>query len=384
VYPRLPFRAFLHHLLARANPVRAAGPGALSPGLVSGPGRERGRLRETTPSSSAPTLPPPGRRPRWLAVAGVVLVVLLPLGWLLSGAGKQDQTPDPTKQSPHVTKAELPQEVTVDLGKGVKLELVRIDPGEFLMGEPDGESEASADEKPPHKVRITKPFYLGKYEFTQEQYRRVAPPDSVPSYFSAEGGGQDKVQGLDTSRFPAECVSWNDATAVCERLNRDHLSGLPEALRKVGYRFKLPTEAQWEYACRAGTTTPFHFGKGLNGRQANCDGNSPYGTQEKGKYWARTVAVGSYPANAWGLYDMHGNVWEWCEDSYDAERYKARAGKTLVVDPKYPEKGPEDRRVLRGGSWHATAVFCRAARRRRGEPARRGDLVGIRVSLRLD
>jgi formylglycine-generating enzyme required for sulfatase activity/serine/threonine protein kinase len=383
---------------------------------------EPGPLQETTPSSSAPTQVPPRRRSPWLVVAGVMLLIaLLPLGWLLSGAGKQEQTPDPTKRSPQVAKAgldgkpgkvkppegkknfglpevkneprpmppppkkkpepvkppvkreppaaELPKEVTVDLGKGIKLELVRIEPGEFLMGA-SGNEVGKQDEYPQHKVRVTKSFYLGKYEVTQEQYKRVAPPGSVPSYYSAEGGGKGRVERMDTNRFPAEMVSWNDATAVCERLNRDHLSGLPEALRKAGYRFRLPTEVQWEYACRAGTTTPFHFGKELNGTQANCDGNLPYGTQKFGKFLDRTVAVGSYPPNSWGLYDMHGNVREWCEDSNDPDRYISKLA--------------ADRRALRGGSFNLNAWACRAAHRDRSGRETRHSFNGFRVSLRRD
>jgi formylglycine-generating enzyme required for sulfatase activity/predicted Ser/Thr protein kinase len=339
---------------------------------------DRAPLPETYPTSSARTLlPPPGRRSRWLVAAGVLLVMaLLPLVWLLSGGGQPEQTRPPA--------GELPKEVTVDLGKEVKLGLVRIDPGEFQMGAPDGEAEAQNDEKPQHTVRITRPFYLGKYEVTQAQYQRLAPQRSQPCWFSAEGGGKDKVQRMDTNRFPAECVSWNEATTVCERLNQDYLSGLPEALRKAGYRFKLPTEAQWEYACRAGTTTPFHFGKELNGTQANCNGDFPYGTQEKGKNWERTTPVGSYPKNAWGLYDMHGNVWEWCEDSQEAGRYKNRAGQAKIEDPKYPEKAAEDQRVRRGGAWGHYARFCRAAYRSEDEPANHDINYGFRLALRQD
>jgi formylglycine-generating enzyme required for sulfatase activity/predicted Ser/Thr protein kinase len=335
-------------------------------------------VRETNPTSSARTLlPPSGRRPPWLAVTGVVLLMaLLPVALLLSGAGKREQEADPTK-GPLQQVRRGPKELTVDLGNKVKLDLVRIEPGEFLMGAPEGEAEALDSEKPQHTVRITRPFYLGKYEVTQAQYKQVAPKDSAPSYFSAEGVGKDKVQGMDTSRFPAECVSWNDATAVCDRLNREHLSGLPEALRKAGYQFKLPTEAQWEYACRAGTTTPFSFGKELTSTQAN------YG----GGFTGTTKNVGSYPKNAWGLFDMHGNVWEWCEDSYDAEAYKKRAAPGKIIeDPKNPDKAAEDRRVLRGGSWFNLASFCRAAYRYRYryEPGYRNFNCGFRVALRLD
>jgi formylglycine-generating enzyme required for sulfatase activity len=183
----------------------------------------------------------------------------------------------------------IPKEaLTLDLGGGVKLELVYIKEGEFWMGSPEDEpernpftdqKEANAEKR--HRVQISKPFWLGKYAVTQEQYTRLTGKDN-PSWFCATGGGKDKVRGMDTTRFPVETVPWDDAVAFCEELNRKHLSQVSEALRRAGYKFGLPTEAQWEYACRAGTETPFSFGRELNGKQANCDGNDPYGTAEKG------------------------------------------------------------------------------------------------------
>jgi formylglycine-generating enzyme required for sulfatase activity len=268
--------------------------------------------------------------------------------------------------------------LVLDLDGGVKLELVHIKAGEFWMGASNGEKDADDDEKPRHRVEITKPFWLGKYAVTQQQYTRLTGKDN-PSYFSATGSGKDKVQGMDTNRFPVENVSWDDATAFCEELNRKHLSQVP-ALRQVGYKFGLPTEAQWEYACCAGTETPYSFGKELNGKQANCDGTYPYGTAVKGPYLERTCPVGSYEKNAFGLYDMHGNVYQWCADYYDPKFYN----KNYIKDPFNNKKSTEERRVLRGGSWHYGAWHCRAAFRFSTDRASRGNYSGFRVALRLD
>ena len=175
--------------------------------------------------------------------------------------------------------------------------------------------------------------------------------------------------------FRSENVSWNDCQEFVKQLN--DLNVAPP-----GYRFSLPTEAQWEYACRAGTTTPFNFGRVLNGDQANCDGiKHPYGTWTKGRYWGRTSEVQAYRANAWGLFDMHGNVWEWCLD-----RYGDYPGGS-VTDPVGTSSGSPV--VLRGGSWGNNARDCRSAFRSdyaklcrsafRG--ANRGYSIGVRLSL---
>src|SRR5262249_36572146 len=159
-----------------------------------------------------------------------------------------------------------------------------------------------ADEGPCRKVVLGRAFYLGKYPVTQEQYERVMSRN--PSWFASTGRGRDQVKEFaDTGNFPVENVTWEEAVEFCRRL-----SDLP-AERRAGRVYELPSEAEWEYACRAGTTTPFHFGTELNGRRANCDGNHPYGTATRGPYLGRTCPVGCYTANAWGLYDMHGNVW---------------------------------------------------------------------------
>jgi formylglycine-generating enzyme required for sulfatase activity len=176
------------------------------------------------------------------------------------------------------------------------------------------------------------------------------------------------VSGQDTSRFPVECVSWEDCQEFLRKLNAEH--GLE------GFRYRLPTEAEWEYACRAGTVTPFWFGGELNGQQANCNGNYPYQTG-KGPYLARPSVVGSYGANPFGVYDQHGQVWEWCGDWYDGHY----GSSSPVEDPQGASSGSS--RVLRGGSWNYYAVLSRSACRNSSEPSNRFYRIGFRVLCEL-
>jgi formylglycine-generating enzyme required for sulfatase activity len=173
--------------------------------------------------------------------------------------------------------------------------------------------------------------------------------------------------GNNPSRFkedrrPVESVSWEDATTFCRKLSL-----------KTGRKVRLPTEAEWEYACRAGTTMVFNTGDTINTDQANYNGNYPYGNGGKGVYRKETVEVGSFPGNAWGLHDMHGNVLEWCSDWYG--QYDI----SNIIDPYGVANG--SRRVLRGGSWHDTARYCRSACRGRNDPGGRGSGGGFRVVL---
>jgi formylglycine-generating enzyme required for sulfatase activity len=283
----------------------------------------------------------------------------------------------------------LPKRLEIDLG-GVKLEMVRIDPGEFWMGSPDEEIELllRQDEaakpnwfdpqRPRHKVKITQPFYLGKYEVTQEQYTRVTGKKN-PSHFCATGGGKAKVPA-DTRLFPVENVSWDEANAFCDQLMKQAGDKLPAGLRSRGYKFHLPTEAQWEYACRAGTETAFHFGAKLNGDKANCLGDFPFGTEERGKTLERTCKVGSYEPNAWGLYDMHGNVCEWCQDWWAEKFYMDGNNK----DPVNLKKDDGHFRIHRGGSWSRKAWNCRAGNRIGQGGSDHSSGVGLRAALRLD
>jgi formylglycine-generating enzyme required for sulfatase activity len=249
---------------------------------------------------------------------------------------------------------DLSKTVTVDLGGGVTMDFVRIKAGKFRMGSPKSERDdvlkqfeeaVKPDldcEQPVHEVEITRDFYLGKYAVTPQQYEALMGTN--PSVSLAKD-----LKKVDTSRFPVENVSWEDAVRYCDKLTEKYGNG--------GRKFRLPTEAEWEYACRGGTQTPFSFGSSCNGTEANCDGRFPFGTSAKGPYLGGTCAVGSYQPNAWGLYDMHGNVLQWCQDWYDKDYY----AKSPKRDPQGPNSGKD--RVLRGGSWECNAEGCRAASR---------------------
>ena len=281
------------------------------------------------------------------------------------------------------------------VSKSTGLKLILIPEGTFTMGSPASEAERSGDEGPQHSVRISRPFYMGVYEVTQGEYESVMGTN--PSRFSKSGTERSNVSGLDTSKFPVETVSWFDAVEFCNKLSAQDglqsyyilsnvereggsiksasvsVSRAASAPGLSGYR--LPTEAEWEYACRGNTTRPFHFGSALNGDQANVEGAYPYGRTTKGKNLNRPTTVGSYVKNDFGLYDMHGNVWEWCFDVYDGSAYGKRSGTT--PDPIVTH-GSEDR-VLRGGSWHDLAWSTRAAYRDRDAPVNRDFYSGFRV-----
>jgi formylglycine-generating enzyme required for sulfatase activity len=188
---------------------------------------------------------------------------------------------------------------------------------------------------------------------------------ATPSHFCATGAGEATVRGLDTGNFPVEMVSWEDAVAFCDRL-----SARP-AEKKAKRRYRLPAEAEWEFACRAGTTTPFSCGDTLSPAQANMGGE---GAQpELAQALNRTCAVGSYAPNAWGVYDMHGQVWEWCRDWYDSS-YPQRSRR---LDPPGPRSGTA--RAARGGSWNRTPEACRSACRAWDDVDARDPVSGFRV-----
>ena len=215
-----------------------------------------------------------------------------------------------------------------DLGNGIKLEMVYIPGGTFLMGSPDTEAKRFDDEGPQHKVTL-KPFYMSKYSITQEQYQAIMGDN--PSHFK----GKNR---------PVEKVSWYDATNFCQKLSK-----------KIGGKYSLPSESQWEYACRAGTTTPFYFGETITPELVNYNGSDTYGDGPKGEYRKETTSVGEFPPNAFGLYDMHGNVWEWCADDFHKNYNGAPTDGSVWL------KGDKDKSRLRGGSWSNSPVYCRSA-----------------------
>ena len=258
---------------------------------------------------------------------------------------------------PVVASGETPSpkvpETYVSNSIGMKLRLIPA--GKFRMGALETQEGTYASEQPQHEVEITQAFYIGVHEVTQEEYQKVM--NKNPSFFTGENGGGPK--------YPVDSVSWLNAVAFCEKLSQ-----LPDE-KKAGRTYRLPTEAEWEYACLGGTTTPFHFGSSLSG-QANFNGSEPDGRAND-----KTMPVGSFKANAFGLYDMHGNVSEWCSDWFDDQYYRTNPGQ----NPKGPMNGEE--RVMRGGSWQSSARDCRSARRQKFEPNLHNVGFGCRVVLIL-
>jgi formylglycine-generating enzyme required for sulfatase activity len=276
----------------------------------------------------------------------------------------------------------LPAEISNSIG----MKLVLIPPGEFMMGSPrelieDEWKAPGADqwykdhlpgEGPQHRVRITRPFYLGMYKVTQEEYQRVVGAN--PSEFSAAGRWKDKVAGQETKRFPVEHVSWDDAVQFCRKLSQ-----MPQE-KAAGRTYRLPSEAQWEYACRAGSAGRFSFSSGRSGISKESEERqlADYGWFG-GNSAGTTHAVGGKRAGAWGLYDMHGNAWDWCQDWYDKDDYVN--AKSPADDPTGPLKGT--RRAARGGTWDRPAGSCRSACRGDAEPGYRFDGLGFRALLVL-
>jgi formylglycine-generating enzyme required for sulfatase activity len=245
-----------------------------------------------------------------------------------------------------------------ELAQGVALTMIKIPAGTFLMGSPEDELRRSADEGPQHEVTLGA-FFFAQTSITQAQWRAVALWDKVERDLKPD---PSKFKGANR---PVEQVSWHDATEFCRRLSQ-----------RTGKSYGLPSEAQWEYACRAGTSTPFHFGATLTPELANYDGNYTYGDGPKGTYRKQTTDVASFPANAWGLHDLHGNVWEWCADHWHAS-YEFAPGDDQPW--LIPAAGADEPRLLRGGSWYFNPRYCRSAYRDCNHPDGVNGLIGFRV-----
>lgn len=262
-----------------------------------------------------------------------------------------DRVQDLQRRTARVLRRETVFQDSLKSG-GFGPEMVVIPPGSFLMGSPETEKLRGADEVP-HRVQITQAFAMGRYAVTFNDFDR---------FCHVEGRELPGDAGWGRGQHPVINVSWHDAKAYCIWLSQ-----------QTGKPYRLPTEAEWQYACRAGTSTPFSFGENITPEQVNYDGNYPYVSGKKGRYREQTVPAGSLPPNIWGLYEMHGNVWEWCFDWYD--EYPTG----VVKDPQGARQGNE--RVLCGGSWRSYARGARSASRDGLDPANAGSIIGFRVAL---
>ncbi len=301
--------------------------------------------------------------PGWLASRPRLVCLLAVL--LLWGCGREPAAPPPPAAAPPPpAAADTPRadQPTGTVTNSIGMRLVWIPAGEFLMGAAADDPGGREDEKPQHPVRISRPFLMGVFEVTQGEFQQVMGAN--PSFFA-------NVPDVDCRRSPVDDVTWHAAVDFCRRL-----SALP-AERRAGRVYRLPTEAEWEYACRAGTTGPFHFGDSLSSRQANFNGNYPFGGAPPGPFLNRTTTVGSYAANAFGLHDMHGNVSEWCADKFDRDYYHV----SPRADPAGPERGTSP--VIRGGDWYSDARDCRSAFRYAEFPEATSYAMGFRVVCRL-
>ena len=252
----------------------------------------------------------------------------------------------PLKTNQHRGKAKY---ITIDLGKGITMDLMGIPGGKYLMGSPENEPERANDEGPQHQVTI-RPFLMGKYPVTQAQWKAIMKTN--PSRFTED------------EENPVEKVSWLDCLNFCQRLSE-----------KLGREFRLPTEAEWEYACRANTITPFFFGETMTTELANYNGEYTYGIEKEGEYRHKTTKVGSFSPNRFGLYDLHGNIAEWCADTWHDNYQEAPTnGDSWVEEDTSLEK------VLRGGSWLHLPGSCRSSQRLSSTVNSKSDAFGFRIA----
>jgi formylglycine-generating enzyme required for sulfatase activity len=324
-------------------------------------------------------MPNENQRMRRLGVASFVFGVILEIIGLVLSSGGIQIVITPTQNSPSSTPPVIPPtQMAIPVENGASwvaaLGFVRVEGGTFTMGSNSGDN----DEKPVHQVTISKAFYMGKHEVTQKEWVEVM--GSNPSSFKGDS-------------LPVERVSWYNVIEYCNK--RSIKEGLTPAYtvdkgradpsntndydavkwvvtwNRSANGYRLLTEAEWEYACRVGLTAPFNTGDTITTEQANYTGNYPYNNAAKGTNRGKTTAVGSFAANRWGLYDMHGNVWEWCWDWYDD--YKSGA----QTNPLGADSGSI--RVARGGSWGSFARYLRSAYRDGHTPSHRDDGLGFRL-----
>ena len=239
-------------------------------------------------------------------------------------------------------------------------EMVVVPAGEFQMGSPEWETGREDDEEPRHRVRIPRTFAVGKYEVTFKEWDVCVADGRCQGY-------RPDDEGWGRGRRPVVNVSWEDAKEYVEWLSE-----------KTGKEYRLLTEAEWEYAARAGTTGPFHFGSTITPEQANYDGNYTYGSGPRGRYRRRTVSVGTFPANGFGLHDVHGNVWEWVEDCLNVDYSGAPTDGSVWLSG-----GDCSRRVLRGGSWNLEPRNLRSSIRFWSTASRRNNYIGFRIARTL-
>jgi formylglycine-generating enzyme required for sulfatase activity len=247
----------------------------------------------------------------------------------------------------------------------VDLDLMRIPAGEFTMGAPDHEKDREVDEGPQHIVSMPG-FWMGRTPVTQAQWRAVA---TLPKVNRDLNTTPSTFQG---DQRPVENVRWAEAIEFCDRLCQ--LSASRRADNPV-WTYRLPSEAEWEYACRAGTTTPYHFGPTITPDLANYNGTAPYGRGPRGPYRATTTEVGYFNvSNGFGLFDLYGNVWEWCLDTWHDHYQKAPADGSA-----WTTGGDDTYRILRGGSWGNSPWYCRSANRGRAKPDNNSNYFGFRI-----